>query len=75
MITSYIGRSRITGAWFGVLIQQTGERHGYSESSVDVDVKYFAGTVLCWNMISVELWVNINGKGKETIRDPANRYK
>ena len=38
MIASYIGRSGLTGAWFGVLIEQMGERHGhgYSESSVDL---------------------------------------
>ena len=66
MIASYIGRSQLTGAWFGVLIEQMGERHGYSESSVDL--KYFAGTVLCWNMITVELWVNINGKERDGIR-------
>ena len=39
MIASYIGRSRLTGACFGGLIQEMGERHGYRESSVDV--KYF----------------------------------
>jgi len=54
----------MTGAWFGVLIQQTGERHGCSESSVDL--KYFG-----WNRITAELRVN---GGRKLLRwDPVNR--
>ena len=47
----------MNGAWFGVLIEQMGERHGHRYSESSVDVKYFAG--FCWNMITVELWMNI----------------